>query len=169
MTRLALALALAASLAGCKREPSMTLPPTSGNQPAPAIGGEGGGDFVVRDLRPGGELGAALTAELSQAQAKHLRPFLEVSATWCGPCQKLKSSMNDPLMQAAFKGTYIVRLDLDAWEQSLVKAGYPVKAVPAFFGVGDAGKFNGKQIDGGAWRDDVPAQMAPVLKKFFNS
>ncbi|HZS36643.1 MAG TPA: thioredoxin family protein [Polyangia bacterium] len=167
--KLATALALAASLAACdQKSPTVVLtPPLTAAPPeaAPAAAG-----FVITELKPPqGELPALLAAEAAKAKAKGLKPFIEVSATWCGPCQKLKNSLGDPVMTEAFRGTYIVKLDLDEWETALAKAGYPVKVVPIFFKMGEGGKPTGKSLDGGAWQDDVPAQMAPPLKRFFNS
>lgn len=165
--KLAAWLAAAASLAACDRKsPSLEMPKIAETaRAAPAAAA-----FVISELKPPqGELGALLAAEVAKAKARGLRPFLEVSATWCGPCQKLKSSLSDPAMSDAFRGTYIVELDLDEWETALARAGYPVKAVPVFFQIGDGGKPTGKSLDGGAWQDDVPSQMAPPLKRFFNS
>ena len=37
-----------------------------------------------------------------------------------------------------------------------------------FYEVGDDGKPTGRKIDGGAWGDNIPANMAPPLDKFFH-
>jgi Thioredoxin len=156
---LLLAAAATAAVASCK--------------PAEPRGAQRGGDdspFVLSELRPGGgSLATLLAAEADKAHARGLKPFLEVSATWCGPCQKLKQSLHDPLMTDAFRGTYIVTVDLDAWDAQLRQTGYAVQAVPVFFKIGDGGRPAGPKLDGGAWSQDVPAEMAPPLKRFFNS
>jgi hypothetical protein len=162
--------AVALALAGCeKKPPSLEVPPTQ-RTPSTAEAAPAGAGFVITELKPkDGALGPLLAAEAQKARAKGLKPFIEVSATWCGPCQKLKQSLSTPVMTDAFRGTYIVKLDLDDWETPLAQLGYPVKVVPVFFQMGDAGKPTGRSLDGGAWSDDVPAQMAPPLKKFFSS
>ncbi len=159
--------ALVLALAACEQKvPSLEVPRTrAAVEAAPP-----GAGFVITELKPkDGQLGPLLAAEAAKARKQGLKPFIEVSATWCGPCQKLKESLSNPVMTEAFRGTYIVKLDLDEWETPLAALGYPVKVVPVFFQVGEGGKPTGRQLDGGAWRDDVPAQMAPPLKKFFNS
>jgi thiol-disulfide isomerase/thioredoxin len=159
--KLALAFALFA-FAACDRR-SSTVEASPLEKPAAA-------GFVLSELKPAqGELPSLLAAEAAKAKAKGLKPFLEVSATWCGPCRKLKSSLSDPVMTEAFRGTYIVTVDLDEWETALSRAGYPVKVVPIFFKMGEGGKPTGKSLDGGAWSEDTPSQMAPPLKRFFNS
>ncbi len=50
------------------------------------------------------------------------------------------------LMTAAFEGVQIIELDVDDW-----------------------GKTKGPTINGGAWGDNVPKNMAPPLTKFFAS
>jgi len=139
--KLATTLALAASLAACdQKSPTVLVPPltAASAEAAPQAAG-----FVITELKPPqGELPALLAAEAAKAKAKGLKPFIEVSATWCGPCQKLKNSLGDPVMTEAFRGTYIVKLDLDEWETALARAGYPVKVVPIFFQDG-----RGRQAD----------------------
>lgn len=123
--------------------------------------------FVFRELKPDdGELKKVLAGELERARARGLKPFVYVGATWCGPCLALRKSLSDPQMIDAFKGTYIVHLDLDAWSPALEAAGFKSDSVPVFFAVDAQGR-PGRSLDGGAWGEDVPANMAPPLKKFF--
>lgn len=125
--------------------------------------------FVVTEIAPSaGDLQKVLSAEAAKAKAKGLKPIAELSATWCGPCKALKKSLDDPRMKAAFKGTYVVQLDIDAWGKQLATAGLSSRSIPVFFALDDQGKPTGRTIDGGAWKEDVPANMAPPLDRFFH-
>src|SRR5262245_40197055 len=68
--------------------------------------------FVVTEVKPAaGQLPAVLRAEVAKAKAQGLAPHVELTAGWCAPCRAIKTSLEDPRMKAAFKGTYIVQLD----------------------------------------------------------
>jgi len=119
-------------------------------------------------LEPGqGELVSLLEREVTNAAAQHRVPFLQITAEWCVPCKKLRASLGDPLMQDAFAGTYIIRVDSDAWKKELKSAGFDHPAIPVFFAVDSGARPTGAKIDGGAWGEDIPPNMAPPLKQFF--
>lgn len=121
-------------------------------------------------LEPGtGELVSLLRREVSNAAAQHRVPFLQITAEWCVPCKKLRASLGDPLMQDAFAGTYIIRIDADAWKKELKETGFDHPAIPVFFAVDASARPTGAKIDGGAWGDDIPPNMAPPLKQFFTA
>lgn len=125
--------------------------------------------FVQTELKPeaGQPLPTLLKAEAANARERQLIPIVEVTATWCGPCRQLKASMDDPLMKDAFDGTYVIHLDHDAWRPHFADAGMQAIPVPAFFRLDGDGKPVAR-IDGGAWAENIPKNMAPPLKKFFN-
>jgi len=122
---------------------------------------------VVVLERGTGELVSLLEREVANAAAQHAVPFLQITAEWCVPCKKLRASLGDPLMQDAFAGTYIIRVDADAWKKALKKAGFDHPAIPVFFAVDASARPTGAKIDGGAWGEDIPPNMAPPLKHFF--
>ncbi len=173
-TRTSLAAVLCLFAAACDKDSATPAAHAAGapavqaaaSTAAPSAKDEG---FVVTELSPtAGKLAPLVAAEIAKADKLGLKPFLEVSATWCGPCQKLKESLHTPKMVDAFRGTYIVKLDLDAWESQLDTLGAKVDAIPVFFQLGKDGHV-GRALDGGAWKNDVPDEMAPPLKKFFHS
>lgn len=115
-----------------------------------------------------GVLTELIAAANTRARAAHLKPFVELRADWCGPCKELEASLTDERMVAAFAGTHIISLDVDAWGKQLGEAGLdPDEGIPAFFELDADGKPTGRKIDGGAWDDNVPANMAPLLAAFF--
>jgi hypothetical protein len=147
---------------GCKQD-DQRAPMQPAREPNPTAGH----GFVMHDLKPAdGALPVLLSGELAKAKAQKLKPIVYIGATWCAPCVAIQKNLADPLMIDAFQGTYVIHLDLDAWDKALTAAGFKNDAVPVFFRVDEAGKPQGK-IDGGAWEADIPANMAPPLKAFF--
>lgn len=118
-----------------------------------------------------GPLQVLLAAETQKARSLNRTLFVEVSATWCGPCKRLVSALssNEPLMRDAFSGTYVVHVDLDRWKGQLQQLGFAHAGVPVFYGVDRLGRPTGAIIDGSAWGADTPENMAPPLKAFFQS
>jgi hypothetical protein len=72
-------------------------------------------------------------------------------------------------MVDAFDGVYRVKLDRDVWEAQLEGVRLRSSAIPVFFELADDGTPTGRKIDGGAWAENIPANMAPPLKKFASS
>ncbi len=108
-----------------------------------------------------------LKAEAGRAAAEKRKPFVEVYADWCGPCKRLASHLADPRMVDALTGTYIIKLNSDEWKPVLEETGFKLGGIPAFFEIDANGKPTGRTINGGAWDEDIPENMAPPLKKFF--
>ena len=116
-----------------------------------------------------GPLEELLRHEVANAAALGKQPYVRITAEWCGPCKALRASLGDPLMQDAFAGTYIVQVDVDEWKPELDKAGFESDGIPVFFAVDGNAKPTGAKIDGGAWGEDIPRNMAPPLKQFFTA
>lgn len=114
-----------------------------------------------------GTLAALLPAELKKAQAKKLRPFLELRAEWCKPCKELEASLGDKRMIDAFAGTYLISVDVDEFTGQLDPLGFDGSAIPVFYELDASARPTGRKIDGGAWAENIPANMAPPLKAFF--
>jgi thiol-disulfide isomerase/thioredoxin len=156
----ALGLASAPLLVACKSSPSQGAGEATA-EPA------SGGSFHEVHLEPGATpLPEVIAQEQKKARAMGLRLYVELGATWCKPCKELEASMSDPRMKAAFKGTYIVHLDIDAWGGKLASAKLSSASIPVFFALDAAGKPTGS-INGGAWDANTPANMAPKLAQFF--
>lgn len=116
-----------------------------------------------------GPLKLLLDAELKNAQAKKLKPFLELRAEWCKPCKELEASMNDARMADAFAGTYLISVDIDEFNDQLNKLGFDGSAIPVFYALDANARPTGRKIDGGAWAENIPQNMAPPLKAFFTA
>ena len=100
-------------------------------------------------LEPGsGALETRLRREVAAAAELGKVPFVQITAEWCAPCKALRASLDDPLMRAAFTGTYIIQVDFDAWEQELKAAGFENPGIPVFFAVDALARPTGSKIDG---------------------
>lgn len=123
---------------------------------------------TVVELSPAqGPLSELLQHEIANAAKAGKAPFVELSATWCPPCKVLAASLDQLRMREAFEGTYIIRLDLDAWGEQLEPLGLKSLGVPVFFAIDGTGHATGRKIDGRAFGDDIAERMAPSLQKFF--
>ena len=119
-----------------------------------------------------GPLGTQLHSEAHKAQVLGLKPYAEFTATWCPPCQAIAQSLseNNPLMVDAFTGTYIIRIDVDIWDETeWEEAGFELEYIPIIFRLDAEGKPTGDFIDGNAWGENIPENMAPPLKEFFQA
>lgn len=125
------------------------------------------GPASVRLTPSQGKLTALLEAEVARARARNLKPFLELRAEWCGPCKELEASMGDARMTDAFAGTYLISIDIDAWSEQLADTTFDASSIPVFYELDEKAKPTGRKIDGGAWAENIPANMAPQLKAFF--
>lgn len=126
--------------------------------------------------RPAGDLAwkvvagpPALAAFARDAGAAGLTPYAYLHAEWCGPCKAIeKTHAADPRMVDAFQGTAIALIDIDQVDPKVLAAsGLESAAIPVFFKLDASGKPTGDKIDGGAWGDNTPDNMAPPLKAFF--
>lgn len=128
--------------------------------------------FTIVRLRPkDGDLQTMLTDEAQKAVALNQMPVVEFDATWCPPCQVIDAAIEarNDLMLKAYSGTYIIRLDVDEWgwgDSSLHD--FQFDGIPVYFKLDLQGQQTGEVIDGGAWGEDIPENIAPVMDKFFH-
>ncbi len=118
-----------------------------------------------------GNLHEMLAAEAKKAIAAGFLPTVEFDADWCPPCQAIKQHLEEKneLMLKAYDGTYIIKLDVDEWGWEDGKIGdFEVEAIPVYFKLDEQGKPTGESIDGGAWNEDIPVNIAPVMDAFFH-
>ena len=126
---------------------------------------------VVRIHPEDGNIQSLLAVEAEYAVSQGLMPVAEFDATWCPPCQAIDKAIQskNKLMMDAYSGTYIIKLDTDEWGWNNGKVkNFRFNGIPVYFKLDDKGHQTGKVIDGGAWGEDIPENIAPVMDKFFH-
>lgn len=114
-----------------------------------------------------GDLLPLLRAEAGRAKKRGLAPFVEFYADWCAPCKVLAKSMSDARVADAFRGTYVIKLNLDDWQDKLAGTGFDPRVIPAFYALDEEGRPTGRKIDEKAWKKTTPATIAGPLAAFF--
>ncbi|HNC08624.1 MAG TPA: thioredoxin family protein [Anaerolineales bacterium] len=129
--------------------------------------------FTVVRLKPeDGELSTMLAEEAHKALALNQMPVVEFDATWCPPCVAIDKAIQEEneLMLNAYAGTYIIKLDVDEWGWDNGKVEFfNFEAIPIYFKLDHQGVPTGETIDGGAWGEDIPENIAPVMDAFFHT
>ena len=153
----------------------LALEGTSGSAPGRGMGqetgqetGQGSGASSVELSPADGPLLDQLMAHVDEANALQRTPFIYVHANWCGPCIALDRYADDPSMAAAFAGTHIARVDQDLWHEQLAPFGLN-RSIPAWVDLDAHGLPGSRRIGGGAWGDNVPANMAGPLSEYFGA
>ena len=126
---------------------------------------------IVRLHRTDGDLQTMLAAEARKATALGQIPVVEFDATWCPPCQAIDKAIRskNKLMLNAYAGTYIIKLDVDEWGWGDGKLhDFQFGGIPVYFKLDPEGKQTGEVIDGSAWEEDIPENIAPVMDEFFH-
>ena len=145
-----------------------TQPPGNSTVPQDTERFEYDGFIVVR-IHPGnGDVEVVLAEEAQKATSQGLMPVVEFDATWCPPCKAIDEGIQskNKLMMDAYQGTYIIKLDVDEWGWGV--GDFEAEAIPIYFKVDSNGKPTGEVIDGNAWGDNIPENIAPPMDAFFH-
>jgi thiol:disulfide interchange protein len=148
-----------------KVEPtSSTSPPTA---PAATAAAPVASAWVEAD--PAKSLSDQLVAQLAAARQSGKKAYAYLHAAWCEPCVQIEKTRGvDPKMKAAFAPAYIIAIDIDKVDAKQVEAlGMKGSVIPIFYRLDASGRATGDSIDGGAWGDNIPDNMAPPLAAFF--
>ncbi len=139
------------------------------SSPAPASASTA---FTTVRLHPeDGDLQAMLAEEARKAVELGQMPVVEFDATWCPPCQAIDEGLEskNELMLKAYAGTYIIKLDVDEWgwgDSSLHD--FEFDGIPVYFKLDAQGQPTGEVIDGNAWGENIPENIAPPMDEFFH-
>jgi thiol-disulfide isomerase/thioredoxin len=128
--------------------------------------------FTIVRLHPwDGDLHELLAQEAQKAIAVGQMPIAEFDATWCPPCLAIEEALDakNELMLTAYAGTYIIKLDVDewGWTENGVQD-FKFDGIPVYFKLDAQGKQTGEVIDGNAWGDNIPENIAPPMDEFFH-
>ncbi len=129
------------------------------------------GITVVRLHPNDGDLKTMLASEAQKAVGLGQMPVVEFDATWCPPCKAIDQGLKEKnqLMLDAYAGTYIIKLDVDEWGWGNSQLhDFDFDGIPVYFKLDTNGISTGDTVDGNAWGDNIPENMAPVMDKFFH-
>lgn len=128
--------------------------------------------FTIVRLHPqDGDLQTMLSEEAQKARALGQMPVVEFDATWCGPCKAIDAGIKskNELMLKAYAGTYIIKLNVDEWGWGdSSKHDFQFNGIPVYFKLDAKGNQTGDVVDGNAWGENIPENIAPVMDKFFH-
>ncbi len=160
-----LALALAAGCDKAKPQPTSHREPPAAAVPSKPAAPRA----TYTELAAKEPIAAQLAAGATAAKAAGLEPYAYLHASWCGPCKAIAATReSDPMMQEAFAGTALLAIDIDDVAPAELASNHlPAGAIPVFYRLDAQGVATGDSIDGGAWGDNIPANMAPPLAAFF--
>ena len=112
------------------------------------------------------DLQAFVAEHYAKAKAENLKPCVYFTADWCPPCKAIHKFRYNDQMVDAHAGVYLIEVDIDVHSGTM--DAYPfVSSIPQWTGINEDGSSDGHLIDGGAWADNVPENMAPALKEYF--
>ncbi len=125
------------------------------------------GVLVLEPPQSTSRLKPFIQTQAEQAYEQDKFPFIFLYTLWCPASQKLLTSLDHPLMKEAFDGSCIIKLNSDDWGQKAINEGVVphFNVVPAIFRLDQNGEAL-DEINGGAWGENVPTQMAPPLRVF---
>ncbi|MGE5379152.1 MAG: thioredoxin family protein [Bacteroidota bacterium] len=126
---------------------------------------------IIRLHPADGDLNALLAREAKKAAGLGQMPVVEFDATWCPPCKAIDQGLKEKnkLMLEAYARTYIIKLDVDEWGWgNSTKHEFDFDGIPVYFKLDKDGKSTGETVDGNAWGDNIPENIAPVMDKFFH-
>ncbi len=109
-----------------------------------------------------------LQAEVSRARQNGLQPYVFFYSDGCRPSRILQESLGHPLLAAALRGAYLIQVDADRWYREAEAAGFSIYLIPLIYRLDERARPQ-ERIDGGAWGEDTPENMAQTLKEFFRT
>jgi thioredoxin-like negative regulator of GroEL len=87
-------------------------------------------------------------------------------ADWCGPCRRFRAALPSEQVDEALKQAALIKVNVDSCQELV--AYYHVTAIPAFVKV-DAQGQPLAAITSDEWKEDEPAEIAPVMAKLINT
>lgn len=122
---------------------------------------------AVVHLHAGAPLAAQVREHANAAESQGLRPFLEFGAMWCPPSRMFGEIVDEPRMQAALAGIYLIRAEIDDFSSDPFARQLNAVSVPVFYELDAEGQPTGRTITGAAWGEDTIENMSQTMSRFF--
>lgn len=153
-----------------RKQTQAAPPPSAKAPPTPQTWRETRTETVgaIKIVDLGGDeptLRGALQTQMKAAKADNKEVLVLVMADNCDPCKKLKEALSDPTMQDALSPVVVVRVNALVFERELMDMNFRTAERPGLYLLSSDGTPR-DGITGAEWDEDIPANMAPVLKSF---
>ncbi|MBV1908235.1 MAG: thioredoxin family protein [Kangiellaceae bacterium] len=116
--------------------------------------------------------GLSLTNEIRKhsaiAKTRNQKVFLQMTGEWCSPCKRLRKKTEKNALMEAYRGTYVIRIDYDEWENDLAQIGLNKAPVPSFWELGENNMVTSHYTNGNHWPEITAEVMGPILKLYFS-
>ena len=121
---------------------------------------------IIEDIQTN-DLKEAIKVAAKEAKAMNKKPFLYIGWDDCVPCVVLENSLKHPALIDVFNDIYILKIDLLRNIVALKSLSHDITAAPTLINITDEGEVTHDLIDGGAWEEDTPENIAAALQPFF--
>jgi thiol-disulfide isomerase/thioredoxin len=111
-----------------------------------------------------GALDEQLASYAARARKDGKTPYVELWASWCKPCVRVDELLEDPELQAKLGKVALIRVNVDAFNKPLMKAGFKSPTIPAFYEVTPQGRPTKRLLHGHSWKNT--ATIAEKLPTF---
>ncbi|MBL8942743.1 MAG: hypothetical protein JNK45_06340 [Myxococcales bacterium] len=116
-----------------------------------------------------GPLEDQLTAIAARAKREGRPATVELWAGWCPPCKKLDRLLAGGTVADALRGTILVRVDVDMFDDELNALGFTAPQIPSMYRLDDRGRPRGKPLSGADWTKRTEPEIAAALRTFLGT
>jgi thiol-disulfide isomerase/thioredoxin len=144
--------------------PSEPVPPTPPDATTP-----GEVATIIEVDVQAGPLAEQLTVIAARAKKEGRVAAVELWAGWCPPCKKLDKLIAEGKVTNALRGTVLVRVDVDMFDDELNELGFRAPQIPSFYRIDGRGKPIGKPLPGGDWGQRDAAYIESALRELLGT
>ncbi|HEX7663268.1 MAG TPA: thioredoxin domain-containing protein, partial [Polyangiaceae bacterium] len=146
--------------------PTFTIPtPPTATATGPVASTETHGTISEVSLGAGRPLQDQLVDLRAAAIAEGRTPVVVSTASWCGACKEVESTLDEPQMQKALANVTLLMVDVDEFGPQMDSLKMTTNAVPSFFKI-DSTAHATDAITGDEWDENTAENEAPVLGPF---
>jgi thiol-disulfide isomerase/thioredoxin len=142
--------------------PSTAAPPSSEPATSATV-------TIVELDAQAGPLEDQLTAIAARATREDRPATVELWASWCPPCKRLDRLLAGGAVADALRGTILVRVDVDMFDDELNALGFTAPEIPSMYRLDGRGRPRGKPLSGADWTKRPEPEIAAALRTFLGT